>query len=283
MYPAGRTGVRAHEIRLASGVRVRVVEAGPRGAPTVLCVHGWGACAYTFRHQIEALAGRGWRVIAPDLKGHGLSDKPMARDEYTRSAMLRHLLEIMDALGLERVPIVGHSMGCTLAVEVARVAPGRVERMALLAAAGFCEPGLLWLVRAVSPHAVRPLLPYMVPRWVVAGILKLAYGHLARPSERDIDEYWAPSACSGYAIAARDLLHDFAWSPYHADELRAMATPALVVFGTDDRIFQAGSAERLAREIPDVRVVTLEGVGHLVPEEMPEPVNRELASFLEVR
>jgi pimeloyl-ACP methyl ester carboxylesterase len=283
IYPAGRPDVRSHGLRLPSGTRVRVVEAGHESAPALLCVHGWGGCAYTFRHQLEAFSARGWRVIAPDLKGHGLSDKPTARGEYTRPAMLRHLLEIMDALALERVPIIGHSMGCSLAVEIARVAPGRVARMALLAPAGFCEPGLLWLVRAISPRLVRPLLPYMVPRWVVAGILKLAYGHLARPSERDIDEYWAPAAFPGYAIAARDLLHDFAWSPYHADELRAIATPALVVFGTDDRIFQAGRAEQLAREMPDVRVLTLEGVGHIVPEETPAPVNRELASFLDAR
>ena len=82
MFPAAVPGVRATIVTLAGGTRVRVVETGPPAGAPVLLVHGWGACVYTFRHAIEALARVGRRALACDLRGHGLSDKPVGREPF---------------------------------------------------------------------------------------------------------------------------------------------------------------------------------------------------------
>src|SRR5512142_865222 len=75
MYPAGEPGVRVTRVTV-EGVGVRVVLAGPDSGTAVVLVHGWGACVYSFAEMIPALAGAGHRVIAVDLPGFGLSDKP---------------------------------------------------------------------------------------------------------------------------------------------------------------------------------------------------------------
>ena len=96
MFPAGDPAYRVSYPRLASGIRIRVVERGDPDAPPVVLVHGWGCSAYVFRQNMPALADGGFRAIAFDLKGHGLSDKPQTADEYTVDAMVEHLREVLD-------------------------------------------------------------------------------------------------------------------------------------------------------------------------------------------
>src|SRR5512132_845901 len=83
MFPARRPDLRTRYLDLASGVRVRAVECGKESDPTIVLVPGWGCSVYIFRENFEALAGAGFRPIAVDLKGHGLSDKPENRAEYS--------------------------------------------------------------------------------------------------------------------------------------------------------------------------------------------------------
>lgn len=283
MYPAGLADLRVRCITLPSLMRVRVVEAGAPEAPPVLFLHGWGASLYTFRRLIPAVAAAGWRAVAVDLKGHGLSDKPTARGQFSRARMLAHVTEIMDALALRRASIAGHSLGGGLAIELARAVPERVERLALFSPIGFCPVRFLTALRLGSPAAVRRLLPYAVPRVLVAMLLRRVYGSAARPTELDIDEYWAPSGFHGFAIAVRDLLHEYDWSPYAAETLGRIATPTLVVMGAEDRMFDPATVECRARAIPHVRVRVLEGVGHVTPEEMPAPATEDLLAFLSGR
>ena len=98
MFPAGDPAYRVSFPRLRSGLKVRVLERGNPQSPPVVLVHGWGCSAYVFRLNMPALADAGFRVIAVDLKGHGLSDKPVAPDEYTIDSLVEHLRDILDAL-----------------------------------------------------------------------------------------------------------------------------------------------------------------------------------------
>src|SRR4051812_10601661 len=99
MFPAGEPAYRVSYARLESGLRIRVVERGDPGAPPIVLVHGWGCTAYVFRMNMPVLAQAGFRVIAIDLKGHGLSDKPAGSREYTIDALIEHIRHILDALG----------------------------------------------------------------------------------------------------------------------------------------------------------------------------------------
>lgn len=280
MYPAGDPTVAARFETLASGLRVRVLECGVPTGPAVLLLHGWCCSAYSFRRNLCALTDLGCRVVVADLKGHGLSDKPLGRGEYTRARMADHVLEIMDAVGMRRAALVGHSMGCAIAVEVALRRPERVTHLALLGPAGFGTITVLPVARFLTPAVVAPLLPRLVRRWMIAAVLRLASARDERLTARDVDEYYAPTQFPEFTRAMRDLLHEFGWAPGERAALGRLAVPTLVMFGTRDRLVYNRSVEAVARAIPDVVLDVVEGAGHVLPEEVPERVNSRLAALI---
>jgi pimeloyl-ACP methyl ester carboxylesterase len=105
MYPAAVEGVTARHITTQAGERVRVAESGVGNTQVALLLHGWGCSVYSFRHLFAPLAARGLHVIAPDLRGHGLSDKPLHAAAYTLDAMVAHVMQIVSALQLEN-PVI---------------------------------------------------------------------------------------------------------------------------------------------------------------------------------
>lgn len=280
MYPAGDPTVRVRFLELPSGLRVRALESGPADGAPVFLIHGWACSVYSFRRNLGALAAAGFRVMTADLKGHGLSDKPLGRGEYETEAMVAHVLQILDALGVRRGVLVGHSMGGALALDVAMRAPERVSRVALLDPVGLGPAPIIAVVRALTPRVVAPLLPPLVRRWLVSVVLRFAYGRFGGFTSRDVDEYWAPTQFPETVLAAREMAHQFTWSPQPAERLGTLRIPALVVFGTRDRLVPARSAVRLVRALPDVRLELIDGAGHVTPEEAPARVNSLLLDFL---
>jgi len=280
MYPAGDPTIRVRTLELPSGHRVRALESGPADGPPVFLVHGWACSVYSFRRNVGALAAAGHRVLAADLKGHGLSDKPLGAGEYATEPMVAHVLQILDALGVGRTAIVGHSMGGALALDVAMRLPERVSRVALLDSVGLGVAPIIRVVRAITPGVVTPLLRSLVRRWAVSLVLRFAYGKLGGFSSRDVDEYWAPTQFRESILAARAMAHEFDWSPQPVERLAALRIPTLVVFGTRDRLVTARSAQRRVRALPQARLELIAGAGHVTPEEAPERVNAVLLEFL---
>jgi pimeloyl-ACP methyl ester carboxylesterase len=274
-FPAGWPGLSARLVTLADGLRVRVVEpvvGVAADAPAVVFVHGWACSAYSFRHNLGAAAEAGFRVVAVELKGHGGSDKPLDVAGYSMTAMGRHLLDAMDALGIDRAVLVGHSMGGAVVVRAALEAPERVHGLVLLAPVGFGTIDLMGLVRLATPDVVAPLLPYLVPRVAVALAMRLAFGGRGRASPRDVDEYWAPTRDPRFVRAMRLLLHAFEWAPGRVEELQRLRPRALVLFGPS-------SAERYVACAPDARLSLVADAGHVLPEEVPAEVNATIVEF----
>ncbi len=98
-----------------NGVRLRVTEAGERGAPVVVLAHGFPELAYSWRHQIPALADAGYHVLAPDQRGYGGSSKPDAVDAYTVVDLSADVVGLLDDVGAEQAVIVGHDFGGVVA------------------------------------------------------------------------------------------------------------------------------------------------------------------------
>jgi pimeloyl-ACP methyl ester carboxylesterase len=279
MYPAGQAGLVARRLTLPSGLGVRILECGPNDGVPVVLLHGWGCSLFAFRHNVGALAAASYRVVAPDLKGHGLSDKPTSAAEYTRDAMAMHVLEIMDAARIEAAHLAGHSMGGAIALQVASRAPARVRRLALLAPVGFGQVSLHRLGKWLTPTVMTPALPYLMSRWRHAAVLRFASGPGFRYTPRELDEYWAPTQFPEHARALRQLVHAFLWNPSGEEELRRVRAPVLVMFGTRDRVIQPSTAQEYVGWLPNATLEFVEGAGHLLPEEMAERVNATLLRF----
>ena len=138
MFPTGDARFRTRYVQLPSGMRLRIVECGDQDAADIIvCLHGWGCSVYTFRELLPLLARAGQRVIAIDLPGHGLSDKPESKEAYTADALINCIIGVLDALGVARATFVGHSMGGALSARIAVRYPGRVKRLVLCAPVGF--------------------------------------------------------------------------------------------------------------------------------------------------
>ena len=275
MFPAGMRDLRAHFVELASGLRVRVVEAGNENAPLVLLLPGWACSAWIFHDTIGPLADAGFRAVAVELKGHGLSEKPPEAKHYTTQAMRDHVIEIIDALGAGRVRLVGHSMGGAIAGHVAAAVPHRVESVVFVAPVGFAGVRGLTFLKLITSRPIAPFLPSLASRRIVKKILGLVYGKTRPVSEKDVDEFWAPTQFPSYSRALRELIHTFSWN----EPFPALAMPWMTMVGERDRLSPAAEIGRYAGTDGCGATMVIPDVGHVVFDENPELVNGTLMAF----
>jgi pimeloyl-ACP methyl ester carboxylesterase len=278
MYPAGVGGITVRYVTLGSGVAIRVLESGPADGPIVLLVHGWGGCAYSFAETIPALAHAGHRVIAMDLPGHGLSDKPADEQHYTTRALLDAVLGVLSEARVRRFTYVGHSMGGLLGLKLAAGGKAGLERLVLISSAGLTRIAVLGPIKLLSPRPLDRVMPALLSRRLIAGILNAAFGTKERPTQRDIDEYWALTQWDEYAWACRACVHRVDFTRVAATKLRSLRIPVLVITGGRDRV--VGMGGKRARLIPTARLVHLPEGGHLVMQECAGRTNAEILAFL---
>jgi pimeloyl-ACP methyl ester carboxylesterase len=280
MFPAGDPAYRVSFPRLRSGLTVRVVERGDPSSSPVLLIHGWGCSVYVFRYNLPALAGAGFRAIAVDLKGHGLSDKPVESSEYTIDSLVEHLRDILDALGLERPGLVGHSLGGSLIYHFASRYPDRARCLGMLSPVGLKGVPLMRLYRFLTPALLMPILRQIKPRVVVKRALKRVYGKRGHFSKRDVEEYLAPSQFPEYAIAMRELLHNYDWNAADHRQLLTVNLPAVGVWGSLDHMMPDGGMGIFIPLVPQIVLRAIPGAGHVITEETPGEVNEAVIGLL---
>ncbi|MCV7339122.1 alpha/beta fold hydrolase [Mycobacterium haemophilum] len=132
-----------------NGVRLRVIEAGERGAPVVVLAHGFPELAYSWRHQIPALAEAGYHVLAPDQRGYGGSSRPDAVEAYTIHELTADIVGLLDNVGAQRAVWIGHDWGAVVVWNAPLLHPDRVA-----AVAGLSVPALP-RARVPPTHAFR--------------------------------------------------------------------------------------------------------------------------------
>jgi len=280
MFPAGDPAYRVSYPRLASGIRIRVVERGDPDAPPVVLVHGWGCSAYVFRQNMPALADGGFRAIAFDLKGHGLSDKPQTADEYTVDAMVEHLREVLDALGLECPALIGHSLGGSLIFHFAGKYPERVRALGLISPAGLTGIPRMRIYRFLTPAVLTPFFRRFRSRTLVKAALTRVYGKRGHFTTRDVEEYVAPSQFPEFGPAVRHLLHSYDWRAAENRVLPIVHLPAAGVWVSRDHMMPADAMAIYSRLLPQIVLRAVPDAGHVVAEETPREVNEVLLALL---
>lgn len=280
MFPAREPGYRVAFPRLRSGLTIRVVERGDRSAPPVVLVHGWACDAYVFRYNMPPLAGAGFRVIAIDLKGHGLSDKPTAAAEYTIDALVEHVAEVLDALQLERPALVGHSLGGSLIYHFAARYRERASCLGLISPVGLSGVPLMWLYKLVTPAFLAPVIKRVKSRSIVKVALLRVYGRRGHYTARDVEEFLAPSQFPDYAVALRQLLHHYDWNAAEHRALGIVDLPALGIWGSLDHMMPRDGMAAYLPLLPQIVLRTIPEAGHLITEETPAEVNDALIGLL---
>jgi pimeloyl-ACP methyl ester carboxylesterase len=278
IFPAGVAGIEVRFVRLATGITVRVAESGQADGVPLILLHGWGASLYMWRHAFQLLPPLGIRPIAVDLRGFGLSDRPTARGAYTLDAYCADVDALYDTLGVARAAVAGHSMGGALALRYALRRPERVERLALINPVGLERLAYPAIARAIPRAVTAAIGKRIVSRSLIEQVLRrLVYRDPSAPTERDVDEYWAPTQLPHFVHAADESLRTFDWRPLTTAEAGSLAVPTLVLLGDDDRLIR--NTRAAASRLAGAEVHELAG-GHAVHEERPGDAYALLGAFV---
>ena len=259
------------------GVRLHVRDTGPRAAPAVLLIHGFGSSLHTWEDIAPGLAADR-RVVRIDLPGFGLTG-PDPTGDYTDERAHRILLALLDRLGIARADVVGSSMGGRIAWSLAAAHPERVRRLVLMAPDGFASLG-----RTYGALPRKPLmayaLPYTLPEPLLRRMLLSTYGDPARMSEAVVARTRDMLLAPGVRPAIIDRMGDNVLTPPEP-RLRSIAAPTLLLWGELDRAIPVGHAADYLRELRDARLVALPGIGHVPMEEAPAATLAALRAFLD--
>lgn len=258
-----------HAIWLSAGdTRVRAVRAGA-GDTTVVFIHGYSESLLSFRGPFDRLADR-YRVVALDVPGFGLSDKPAG--PYDLATQTARLVAFLDSNTTGPVVLVGHSMGGELAASVTLQRPARVVALALISPAGFglsarldsMRPGTIGLISWAGALATTGILPVHDPEW------------LAEPRDRS---GYTPATDPAYRHALQATLEQFNFAGLH-DSFPALHAPTLLIWGRLDPTIPFAIGESIAAKLPCRRFVPLDATLHRPQQTDPDTVSALLLTFL---
>ncbi len=293
-----------------NGVKLEVFEAGSENAgnPVVLC-HGWPEHAFSWRHQIPALAAAGYHVIVPNQRGYGNSSHPGEVADYDLEHLSGDLVALLDHYGYRDATFIGHDWGAMVVWGLALLHPERVNKLVALSVP-YQErgqrPWLEWMEAAfgsdfyfvhfnrqpgvadavLDRHAFQFLrnmfrkdLPPVEPQPGMAMInLAKAETPLGEPlmSDSELDVFVSAFEASGFTSSInwyRNL--DRNWRLL-ADVDPIIRKPALMIYGDRDLVARS---ERLTEFVPNVDVVSLD-CGHWIQQEKPEETNQVILQWL---
>lgn len=250
------------------GRRIRHRVLGNRGEPVVM-VHGFGGSLEDWSENQAALAAQGHVVAILDLPGHGESSLDVGSGSLDELASL--VLAYMDAIGLARAHLVGHSMGAAACLAAADREPARVRSLTLIGPAGFGQK--------INADVVRGLV-IARSREDFAPLLSALFADATHVTDRRLERMVAYRHRKGAAEALRKIASSRYSSTPSGRQLRDVAgtLPTLVIWGAEDRMIPAPSPAELHRA--GVQLHALPGSGHMVQLEAADEVNRLVADFL---
>ncbi len=245
------------------GMRLHLRDSGPRDAPTVIMIHGFGGSLHSWEPWAQALSVD-HRVIRFDLPGSGLS-APDPSGNYTDTRSMHLLIALMDRLGIARASIVGHSIGGRIAWTFAATHPERVDKLVLVAPDGFASAGFEYGQAPQVPMTVK-LMRYAMPKPLLRMSLAPAYANASFLNDalttRYHDLMLAPG--SREALIAR-MQQTTLVDPVPL--LQRIRAPSLLLWGEDDAMIPLANSADYLRAMSRAALVSLPGVGHLPQEE----------------
>lgn len=273
-----------HEAKVGA-LKLHWVEQGT--GPLVVLLHGFPEFWYAWRKQIPALAAAGFRVVAPDLRGYNLSDKPEGIASYAVTEVMEDVAGLIRHLGDERAHLAGHDWGGVVGWWMAMLRPELLERMVIvnaphprIFARELMKPkqmlkswyAMFFQLPAVPEAAIR-LNGYAA----IERIFRHDPAHPGAYTEEDVQRYKEaisrPGALTAmlnyYRAARRDL----------RPETRRIDTPTLLIWGEKDQALNVENSEGLEPHVSNLRVVRLPDATHWVPAEAPERVSELMISF----
>jgi pimeloyl-ACP methyl ester carboxylesterase len=259
------------------GTELRIRDTGPKDAPALILLHGFGSSLETWEPWAKPLSVN-YRVVRFDLPGCGLSE-PDRTGDYSDARSVELVKELMDRLGLESAALIGNSMGGRIAWRFAAAFPTRTRKLVLISPDGFASPGFPYGKPPRVPVLLR-LMKYFLPRPLLKMNLAAAYADPARLTEPVIDRYYDLMLAPGDRGAMLDRMRQSVLED-PVPVLLHIRTPTLLLWGKQDRLIPFENAADYLASLPDASLVSFADLGHVPQEEAPAeslvPVEKFLA------
>ena len=287
-------------IKLATGITVNVALAGPADAPPAILMHGFPESHRTWRSLVPLLSDK-VRLVMPDLRGFGKSDRAQDVEAYATDALIADVFALADALEIDRFALVGHDWGGAIAWAAALRGDPRIERLAIINS----PHPLIFQKSLIEDEAQRAASQYMRAfrnPGMEAGIEAMGFDTFFEKSfskhvdlalipaeERQIyiDQWSRPGALAAMlnwyrssqvvVPAAGENAAMPSWVERGVPKLKI---PVLVIWGLGDKALLPIQLEGMGEVGDDVEVFPLKGVGHFAPWEAPDQVAAALGPFL---
>jgi epoxide hydrolase 4 len=252
-------------------------------------LHGFPEFWYSWRHQIPVLSREGFRVIAPDLRGYNLSEKPTTG--YEMDTLTTDVFELIHYVGGVHACIVGHDCGAAIAWAFAARYPESTTKLAILnapPAQRFVEHLQEWQLFK-SWYVVFMVLPGLTEfvggcnrAWLVSQGIKYFSKHDDWVDDKVLELYRTSISRPGALQCMMEYYRKMWTSATQCDQYNRIRAPTLVLWGGHDKLFQAiHFCQGLEDFVPEkLKIEILDG-GHWIQQEIPEEVNRRLISFLQ--
>ena len=275
-------------VEIGEGVTVHLRDEGPKQAPALILLHGSNADLHTWEPWVQALKAK-YRVIRFDQVGHGLTG-PDPKDDYSRANYVAHVGAVADKLGLKQFILGGNSMGGKHALAYAIAHPERVTGLVLVDGSGGPmlkldkkkddeDSGNIGFKIAQTP-GINLLVEQITPRSLIAQSLEQSVSVKSVANAAAVDRYWEMLRYPGNR---RATLKRFSqpYDPLGEAEIAAVATPALILWGEEDRLIPVEAGQWLAKTLPNNRLVVYPGIGHLPQEEAVAATLGDLLPWLD--
>ena len=259
-----------------AGVRLHVRDSGPKNAPVVILLHGFGSSLHTWEPWATVLS-TDMRVIRLDLPGSGLSS-PDPGSDYSDTRTIQILLALMDGLGVAHTSLVGNSIGGRIAWTFAATHPDRTDKLVLVSPDGFASPGFEYGKKPEIP-AMLKLMRYTLPKPLLRMSLEPAYANPTLLTDALVTRYHDLMLRPG----TRDAMIERMAQTVLADPvplLHRIRAPTLLVWGEKDAMIPFANSADYLKAIKGSTLVSFPGIGHLPHEEAPSQSIAAVRSFL---
>lgn len=268
-----------HYAKLANGHRMHYLDHGPKGGPVVVFLHGSGNGASghsNFKGNYPVLAAAGYRCLVLDMVGFGYSDKP-DNVEYPLSFFVACVKQTLDAIGVKQATLLGNSLGGAVALGLALEHPATVERLVLMAPGGLNDlpdylamPGMKAMFETFAPGAPPLTAARMKEFFTKAFVVNPACVDDQLVAERlELMKLQNPQVMKTMKV------------PNLTDRLPQIQCPTLALWGLNENMMPDSGILRLAKGLPNCRLVLVPNCGHWVMIEHRELFNRTVLDFLE--
>jgi pimeloyl-ACP methyl ester carboxylesterase len=254
--------------------------------PALLLLHGIAGSSRTWRDVIPQLTDR-FTVIAPDLMGHGLSEKPVG--DYSLGAFASGIRDLLDVLDIDQASVVGQSFGGGVAMQLAYQHPELCDRLVLVDSGGLGRE-VNWMLRFMTLPGSEYVMPAIFPKFVRNwgdSLFRSINDRGIRLSR--LNEMWSAYASlaesenrQAFARTIRAVIDPGGQTVSAMDRLYLTSLmPTLIIWGDRDDIIPVSHAHAAHKAIPGSRLVIIEGVGHFPQIEAPEQFISALVDFMD--